>query len=239
MAWKCSASSNADLVANLWSHRLVLTPQVAKAMTAVDRACYIPFRLDPYEDSPQPIGFSATISAPHMQAYALENTFPFIKPNSKILDVGSGSGYLCAVFHEILLQAAGGDKRHPLSKVVGVDHLSQLALLSKGNLQRDGYASLLEQGSIQIECADGRQGWPAEAPFDVIHVGAAAASMPQALVDQLACPGRMFIPVGTTTQQIYEVTKSETGQVTITKLMGVQYIPLCDATVQWTEDDNL
>lgn len=66
------------------------------------------------------------------------------------------------------------------------------------------------------------QGCPEEGPFDAIHVGAAAPTLPQALVDQLAKPGKMFIPVGNYLQHILEVEKDENGKVTEKKLMDVR-----------------
>jgi len=67
------------------------------------------------------------------------------------------------------------------------------------------------------------------APYDAIHVGAAAPSMPMALIEQLKAPGKLFIPVGPPgSQYIYEVTKDEEGKVKQEKLYGVMYVPLCD-----------
>jgi protein-L-isoaspartate(D-aspartate) O-methyltransferase len=67
------------------------------------------------------------------------------------------------------------------------------------------------------------------APYDAIHVGAAAPSMPMDLVDQLKAPGKLFIPVGPPGEQyIYEVIKDEEGNVKKKKLYGVMYVPLCD-----------
>lgn len=68
---------------------------------------------------------------------------------------------------------------------------------------------------------DGRQGHGDLAPYDAIHVGAAAPTLPHELVDQLKSPGRMFIPVGTFSQQILQIDKDENGRVTKKELMGV------------------
>lgn len=67
-------------------------------MRKVDRADFY-HGPGPYHDTPQPIGYNATISAPHMHAFCLEWLQDVLKPNSKVLDVGSGSGYLCAAFY--------------------------------------------------------------------------------------------------------------------------------------------
>ena len=157
-------------------------------MAKVDRADFI--ENSPYEDCPQRIGYNVTISAPHMHAYCLEWMKDTLQPGAKILDVGCGSGYLCAAFHELV---KGPDNT---GKVVGIEHIEPLAQLSVENL-RKSYSSALESKAIEIVCGDGRQGYPEEAPYDGIHVGAAAPEVPQALLQQLKIGGKLVIPVGT------------------------------------------
>ncbi|TCD66913.1 hypothetical protein EIP91_000752 [Steccherinum ochraceum] len=219
MAWTCSGATSAQLIGNMQKAGLIHSDIVATAMKKVDRANYVLRKSRAYEDSPQPIGHDATISAPHMHAHATENLLPFLKPGSKVLDVGSGSGYLCAVLHHIV---------GPQGKVVGIDHIPELVEFSVENLKKDGLGEQLESGSIEMVMGDGRQGYAQGGPYDAIHVGAAAPHMPQALVDQLAQPGRMFIPVGTYSQAVYQVDKDEDGNVTEQELFGVMYVPLTD-----------
>ena len=136
----------------------------------------------PYEDSPQPIGHRATISAPHMHASACESLLPYLTPGAKVLDIGSGSGYLTAVLAELV--APGGT-------VIGVDHIQPLVDLSISNFQKSSHGKeLLDSGHVQFIKADGRKGWVEGAPYDAIHVGAAAADFHQPLIDQLKAPGR-------------------------------------------------
>jgi protein-L-isoaspartate O-methyltransferase len=79
-------------------------------------------------------------------------------------------------------------------------------------------------------------GYESEGPYDAIHVGAAAPTLPRPLVDQLAKPGRMFIPVGTSQQVIFQVDKDADGNVTQKKLLDVMvrhlhYLPMYGANI--------
>lgn len=154
---------------------------------------------------------------------------PYLKPGGKVLDIGSGSGYLVAVLHELV---------SPAGKVVGIDHIPELVQDSVSNLKKDGRENTLENGEIEMIAGDGRKGYAAggqwniiffpsyeriwTGPYDAIHVGAAAPTMPQALIDQLASPGRMFIPVGVGAQYIEHVDKDENGKITRSRVMAVR-----------------
>jgi len=145
-----------------------------------------------------------------------------------VLDIGSGSGYTAAIFHYLLNdehQVDGG-------VVVGIDHVEQIIEWSKGNLGRDGLEAKLHEGQIKLLSGDGRLGCEELGPFDAIHVGAAAPKMPEKLVEQLSRPGRMFIPVGTHIQEMFQVDKDETGRISEKRLFGVRYVPLTDRDMQ-------
>ena len=146
----------------------------------VDRANYAPNF--PYEDSPQSIGHRATISAPHMHAAACDSLLLFLQPGAKVLDIGSGSGYLTHVMAELV---------KPGGKVIGIEHIQPLVDLGMKNMakSREGM-DLLDNGTVEFVKGDGRKGWPKNAPYDAIHVGAAAAEHHKALTDQLKAPGR-------------------------------------------------
>lgn len=85
-------------------------------------------------------------------AYAAESLLPFINPGSKVLDVGSGSGYLCAVFHRLVTNS------EILGKVVGIDHFQELVDISLHNLRKDNLSNALQTKQIEIICGDGRLG---------------------------------------------------------------------------------
>ncbi len=181
-----------------------------------------------------------------MHATATEQLLPYILPTEanpapRVLDIGSGSGYLTHVLAELV-----GDR----GTVVGVEHIQALRDLGEENMSRseDGRAFLAE-GRVKFRRGDGRKGWvePAEdmrpadkdvvavrgAGWDAIHVGASAKELHQELVDQLRAPGRMFIPVDADSyggeQHVWTIDKNAEGIVTRKKLFGVRYVPLTDA----------
>lgn len=88
-------------------------------------------------------------------AHALENLLPFLHPGATVLDVGSGSGYLCAVLHHLVFPSQPGV---PQGKVVGIDHIPELVEWSKSNLINDGLGPALDEGRILVVTGDGRQG---------------------------------------------------------------------------------
>jgi len=220
MAWACTAGTNSMLIDNLRRAGIIHSDRIVQAMKAVDRSDYASHY--PYEDSPQSIGYGATISAPHMHGYALQYLEPYLQPNMKALDIGSGSGYLTACMAELV---------GPGGKVVGVEHISELVDLSKRNVAKNK-SDFLEQGRVKFVVGDGRLGYAKDGPYDCIHVGAAAGKTPQELIDQLNAPGRLFIPVGHFSQTIILIDKKEDGSVVKKELMGVMYVPLTDADKQ-------
>ncbi|TFY65838.1 hypothetical protein EVG20_g5252 [Dentipellis fragilis] len=282
MAWYSTGKTNSDLISNMSRNGILKSDRVYEVSTAprlctghptnsssawqamekVDRAHYVVDKADAYMDSPQYIGHGATISAPHMHAHATENLLEYLRPGARVLDIGSGSGYLCSVFHRLV---TSDDTK---GRVVGIEHIPELVEWSKENVRRDGLGAALDNGEIILLAGDGRlgtcsctasgdgsrpadilghdAGYPEGGPYDAIHVGAAAPTLPRPLVDQLATPGRMFIPVGMGAQQVLQVDKHADGSVTEKSLFGVmvrylglacggdvhlsfeQYVPLTD-----------
>lgn len=117
-----------------------------------------------------------------MHASAAESLLPFLYSGARVLDIGSGSGYLT----QVLANLVGGEGR-----VVGVDHIQGLVDLAISNMSKSGDGQeMLRTGQAAFVRADGRKGWKDGAPYDAIHVGAAAVEAHASLIEQLKAPGR-------------------------------------------------
>ncbi|CAL6303367.1 unnamed protein product [Bathycoccus prasinos] len=252
MAWRSHGTDNDSLVDALVRSRVLKTRKVIDAMRRVDRGNYcVPFSgQSAYEDHPLPIGSNATISAPHMHAACLELVHDRVTENARVLDVGSGSGYLTSCFAAMLdhhdSYAAGSiraeeveDRRPGLSDtkypiVVGVEHIKDLVDFSIEDTKKDGKGKYLQgpEPLVVLKVADGREGYPPYAPYDVIHVGAASPEKPTKLLKQLANGGRLVCPVGRGWQSLRVYDKDDKGRVTEFDAMGVTYVPLTGAKEQ-------
>ncbi|KAI6212384.1 hypothetical protein M3Y94_00016400 [Aphelenchoides besseyi] len=221
ISWVSGGKTNFNLIDQLQKSGVFNANVVRQVMQSVDRADFT--ASNPYQDSPQAIGFGATISAPHMHAMALEGLVDVIKPNSRILDVGCGSGYLTTCFAKMV-----GEN----GTVIGIDHIDELVQMSERNIRKHN-ADLLDTKKIKLIVGDGRKGFADEAPYDAIHVGAAAPEMPQDLIDQLAVGGQMLIPVGRANQEFLAVEKQSDGSIRKRTLAHVIYVPLTDSAKQF------
>lgn len=215
-------NTHARLVQHLVSQRLLRSPAVIDAFGKVDRGDFVSDPRDAYVDAPAPIGSGATISAPHMHAMCTSLLEPSLKPGARVLDVGSGTGILCAIFSELV---------GPEGRVVGVDHVPALIAQSEANLSKH-HADKLADGRIKLFVGDGRLGVPELGPYDAIHVGAACDQLPDALLQQLKPGGRLVAPVGRYLQSLQLMTKREDGSVSVSDHADVRYVPLTDLEAQ-------
>ena len=221
---------------------IINTEVVRECFLQVDRANFITNDniSAAYKDAPQSIGYGATISAPHMHAHVLEEIVPVLfkagtrsDRDLKILDVGCGSGYLTAALGRLV------DQRGPISplnkgRVYGIDIVKPLVDFACDNIRKND-KDLLESGTVQLQVANGWEGLPSEAPFNAIHVGAAAETFPQKLMMQLAIGGILICPVGPDggLQTLYRIERIRDDHLEFAKedyivhnLFGVRYVPL-------------
>ncbi len=188
--------------------RGISDPRVLGAMLCVPRHEFVPepYRAQAYEDHPLPIGDSQTISQPYIVALMLESLQ--LTPDDKVLEVGTGSGYVTALLAEIAAQVFSIE-RHP-----------SLAESARKVLAAQGYTN------VCVFTGDGALGVPACAPFDAILVSAAAPRVPAALLSQLRDGGRMIIPVGTQDSQQLQFIRMVNGQPLNSPRELVRFVPL-------------
>lgn len=188
--------------------RGIKDPLVLAAMRKVPRHFFVPENLksQAYEDHPLPIEEKQTISQPYIVALMTEALH--LRGPEKVLEVGTGSGYQTAILAEIA------------KEVFTVERLPLLTEKAKKRLHTLGYKNIF------YRIGDGSLGWPEEAPFDAVLVSAAAPSIPQPLVDQLAMGGRLIIPVGDRlTQELVLVERVSEG-IRKSFLGGVRFVDL-------------
>jgi len=190
--------------------------RVRAAMAAVPRHRFVPrdFAARAYEDQPLAIGAGQTISQPRVVAYMLARLA--VAPGHRVLDVGSGSGYVSA----LLAQLAAAD-----GEVVAVER--QPALLERSRVPlAELYTD--ELAAVELRLADAGLGCAERAPFDRIHVACACPTLPEALVEQLAPGGRMILPLGAAEdeQELLQIDKDEDGELRRERLWAVRFVPL-------------
>jgi len=188
--------------------RGITDERVLAAMGRVPRHEFTPekFRSQAYADHPLPIGEGQTISQPYIVALMLEALA--LKPVDKVLEVGTGSGYVTALLAELAAQVVSMERHAALADEAGV------------LLGRLGYTN------VQVIAGDGTQGFPQSAPYDAILVSAATAEVPAALVAQLAEGGRMIIPVGPSNSQQLQLIRMQGGHPATTSREACRFVPL-------------
>jgi protein-L-isoaspartate(D-aspartate) O-methyltransferase len=183
--------------------------RVLDAMLTIPREEFVPehLRYASYEDAPVDIGFGQTISQPYMTALMVEALE--LRGYEKVLEVGTGSGYHAAVL--AMLSAA----------VISIEIIPDLVEQSIANLRRAGL-----QHKVRVVRGDGSSGFPPGAPYDAISVAAGAPDVPQALLEQLADPGRLVIPIGSLSDQDLHVIEKSEGRFRRRVQSGCRFVPL-------------
>lgn len=159
-----------------------------------------------YGDHPLPIGAGQTISQPYIVAYmtqALQLT-----GTEKVLEIGTGSGYQAAILSRLC------------SQVFTVERINSLLAGARKTFD------LLRYYNIRAKLDDGTVGWPENGPYDAIIVTAGGPGIPEPLIEQLADPGRLIIPVGNQHVQDLQLLEKQQGQVEVTNLASVRFVDL-------------
>jgi len=202
-------SDRLRMVEQQLQRRGIYDSAVLTAMRTIPRHEFVlPEDLDQaYGDHPLSIGYEQTISQPYIVASMTQELR--IDRRSRILEIGTGCGYQTAVLAEIC------------EHVYTVECVPELLTDTSDRLKRLGYSN------VTFRVGDGSLGWAEYAPFDGILVAAAATDIPPALMEQLADPGRIVIPVGAhqSSQQLMLIEKKN-GRISQTELYGVRFVPL-------------
>jgi protein-L-isoaspartate(D-aspartate) O-methyltransferase len=166
-----------------------------------------------YSDHALPIACGQTISQPYVVAYMTEQLD--VRPHHRVLEVGTGSGYQAAVLSRLARE------------IVSIERYRTLADAARSRLRTLGF------DNVSILVGDGFAGAPEQAPYDRIMVTAAAESVPEALVAQLAHDGKMVLPLGPHAgpQYIVKLVKTPEGVVQ-EKLIAVRFVPLLPGTAR-------
>jgi protein-L-isoaspartate(D-aspartate) O-methyltransferase len=200
----------ADMVFTQIRARGVTDPNTLRAMQTVPRHAFVRAgdQRYAYFDQPLPIGHGQTISQPYIVAFMTEALE--LRPESRVLEIGTGSGYQAAVCAEIA------------QEVYSIEIVEALANSAKKVLKELGYRNVF------VKAGDGYFGWPAKAPFDAIIGTAAAERIPEPLIEQLKPGGRMILPYETEAgfQYLVLVTKDEEGRIRKENVLPVSFVPM-------------
>jgi protein-L-isoaspartate(D-aspartate) O-methyltransferase len=160
-----------------------------------------------YADHPILIGEQQTTSQPYIIAAMVQAAQ--IRPESRVLEIGAGSGYQTAVLAELVRE------------VFAVERFPSLAQAARATLERLGYRN------VTVVAGDGSLGHPEAAPYDAIIVSAAAPAVPPALIEQLAAGGHLVVPVGDSRQQVLQlVSRDAEGNISVEIMEGCRFVPL-------------
>lgn len=178
------------------------------AFRKVPRHLFVPQELqhDAYADRPLPIGGGQTISQPYM--VGLMTNGLRLQGHERVLEIGAGSGYQAAILAELALE------------VYSVERLPELLTSAADRLEALGYRN------VRLAPGNGSLGWPECAPYDAILVTAAAPDIPPPLLEQLADPGRMVLPVGPHDAQTLIEVEKRRGAVRRKAVAGCVFVPL-------------
>ncbi len=199
------------LIGHLVKDGFLKTPRIIAAFQKIDRADFVPkeARQDVYINAPLSIGWGQTISQPLTVAFMIELLEP--KEGEKILDIGAGSGWQTAILAQIVGQKG---------KVFAMEIIPQLAEFGRQNVAKYNFIS---EGRAEFICADAKNGFSQQAPFDKIIAAASAQKIPEAWKKQLKTGGRIVTPIRTS---IWLFIKKSEDKFQEFEYPGFAFVPL-------------
>jgi protein-L-isoaspartate(D-aspartate) O-methyltransferase len=212
----------ARMVSRQIEARAVKDPNVFAAMRVVPRHAFIRLAEQryAYADTPLPIDMDQTISQPYIVAFMTEALR--LNHDSKVLEIGTGSGYQAAVCAEIA------------QEVYTIEIVEELAKSAKKRLKELGYPNVF------VRAGDGFFGWKEHAPYDSIIGTAAAGRVPVPLIEQLKPGGRMILPEGSPggSQYLILITKDKDGKLHRENVMPVRFVPMTGQVQKPEKESN-
>jgi len=181
---------------------------VLQAMRTVPRHLFIDDAMYScaYGDHPVPIGSGQTISQPYI--VALMTQALQLKGTEKVLEIGTGSGYQAAILSRLC------------ERVYTIERIDSLLVRARKVFDKLHYHNIISR------IDDGTTGWPSEAPFDGILVTAGGPKIPEPLIEQLADPGRLVIPVGDQYVQELRIIEKKGGEISDRVIEHVRFVNL-------------
>jgi protein-L-isoaspartate(D-aspartate) O-methyltransferase len=216
------AYSNQDLIKELVELGYLKSQRLIDAFSEIDRKDFVPEELSDfaYHNEPLPIGFEQTISQPLTVAFMLE--LLELKPQDKVLEIGSGSGWQTALIAKIIgdSQNDSEDNQKDECKIVALERIPQLKEMTERNLSKYGF---LKKGIVKVILADGTKGYPDQAPYDKIIAAASAKEIPKEWKEQLKIGGRIVAPVK---NEIVVLEKTGKNDFEQKSFWGFSFVPL-------------
>jgi len=202
--------TNQDLVEKLISDKTLITPRIINAFKAVDRKDFVlpEDQGRAYEDRPLSIGYAATISQPTTIAIMLEKLFEKGDGVSKILEIGTGSGYLTALLAKIIDETG---------QIFSIEYIPELKEFAEANLKKYNFRN------VSLFVGDGKEGLKEYAPFDKIVSSASGDEIPKAWKSQLKIGGTVVAPVGDNLVVLDKLSKRKFKE---NKISGFIFVPL-------------
>lgn len=205
------------VVEQLIADKVIKNPLLVEAFRAINRQDFVrpEDKFEAEANAPLPIGSGQTISQPFTVAMMLEWLDP--KPGERVLDIGSGSGWQTALLAHVVGRKPGG-------QVVAIERVAELKEFGEKNVAKYNYVS---SGVARCVLGDGGFGYAECAPYNRIIAAAAAAHIPQPLLDQLTVGGRLVIPLGDDwSQSIVVVDKTGENEYKEEQHPGFVFVPL-------------